>query len=264
MRRTLLILAMSVLVIGSMALPASASAPEGSAVLAVGDSVSAGTGSSNPDALGYVPRFHRMLKSVDCNDFGAEACPHLELVSFAKGGATSGTLIAEQLTPAVTEIVTRASDADPNNDVEYIAITIGGNDVFRPVLEACAGGVTPGCVNTIQTRFANYQANLAVILGTLRAAAPNAEIAVMTYYNPLVSCEFAPLAPLGDIVLEGGGPLPGGLNDIIRGVAAATAVTVVETYGLLEANDYVGGTDCLHPDNSGHKKIARAFARSIG
>ena len=264
MRRTIMIFAVAALIVASVAVPASADAPDGPVVLAVGDSVAAGVGASNPAATGYVPRFHRSMKSVDCNDHVAAACPHLELVTFAKGGATSDTLIAEQLTPAVTEVVTRASDADPNNDVEYVTITIGGNDVFGPVLAACGAGVTPECVNTIQTRFAAYQANLGYILTVLRTAAPDAEIGIMTYYNPLGSCELAAIAPLGDMVLEGGGGLPGGLNDIIRGVAAATGVTTVETYGLLGSKDFVGGEDCLHPDNSGHKKIAREFAGALG
>jgi lysophospholipase L1-like esterase len=263
MRHRTLVLAIAVLAVLALAVPASADAPEGSVVLAVGDSVAAGTGSSNPQALGYVPRFHRSLKSVDCNELEAEACPHLELVTFAKGGATSATLIAEQLAPAVAEIASRAGDGDPNNDVDYIAVTIGGNDIFGPVIAACGAGVTPECVNTITTGFATYQANLAVILGTLRAAAPTAEIAIMTYYNPLGSCFLAGLVDLGDIVLEGGGPLPAGINDIIRGVAAATGVTVVETYGLLGPKDFVGGEDCLHPDNSGHKKIGAAYTQAL-
>lgn len=263
MRHRIFVLATATIAVLALAVPASADAPSGSVVLAVGDSVAAGTGSSNPGSIGYVPRFHRSLKSVDCNELPAEACPHLELVTFARGGATSATLIAEQLAPAVAEIAARARDTDPNNDVEYIAVTIGGNDVFGPVVAACGTGVTPQCVDTITSTFATYQANLAVILGTLRAAAPNAEIAIMTYYNPLGSCQLAALAGLGDIVLEGGGPLPAGINDIIRGVASATGVTVVETFALLGPNDFVGGEDCLHPDNSGHKKIGTAFAQAL-
>lgn len=263
MRRRVVVLTMAVIAVLALAVPASADAPEGSVVLAVGDSVAAGTGSSNPRALGYVPRFHRSVKSENCNDLQADACPHLELVTFAKGGATSSTLIAEQLAPAVAEILARAGDADPNNDVEYVTLTIGGNDIFGPVIAACGGGVTPECVNTIATAFGTYQANLTVILGTLRAAAPDAQIAIMTYYNPLGSCVLAPLAEFGDVVLEGGGPLPAGINDIIRGVAGATGVNVVETYGLLGPDDFVGGDDCLHPDNSGHKKIAAAYTREL-
>lgn len=264
MRRTLILIAVAAFVVVSAVVPAAADSPRGSAVLAVGDSVAAGIGSSNPDKIGYVPRFHRALRSESCTEDNPEACPHVELVSFAVPGATSDTLVADQLNPAVAEIAARAADGDPNNDVEYITVTIGGNDAFEPIIAACAAGVTPACAGTIQTVFGTYQANLATILGTLRAAAPDAEIGIMTYYNPLGSCDLADLEELADLVLEGGGPLPAGLNDIIRGVAGATQVTTVETFGLLGERDYVGGSDCLHPDNSGHKKIARAFARALG
>ena len=81
--------------------------------------------------------------------------------------------------------------------------------------------------------------------------------------NPLGACFLADLAPLADLVLEGGGPLPFGLNDIIRGVSAATGVTVVETYGELRREDFVGGDDCLHPDDSGYKKIAKLFTNTL-
>ena len=264
MRRIITTTAIAFLTIASVATPAAAGTPEGRAVVVLGDSVAAGVGASNPEKTGYVPRFHRAMKSVDCRDGKPSACPHVELVSFAEGGATSAELITNQLGPAVAEIVARNGDADTSNDVEYIAITIGGNDVYEPVLGACSDAVDTTCVTTIQTVFANYQANLGQILGTLRAYAGDAEIAIITYYNPLGSCDLAAIAPVADLVLERGSGLPGGLNDIIRGVAAGVGgVTVVETYGLLGPKDLVGGEDCLHPDTSGHKKIARAFAQAV-
>jgi hypothetical protein len=58
--------------------------------------------------------------------------------------------------------------------------------------------------------------------------------------------KLAPLAPLADRVLEGGGPVPAGLNDIIRGAAAAHNAVVAETAPLIGVEDLVGGTDCLH------------------
>ena len=260
MRRIIITIATALLVVTSIAAPAYADEPDGPAHIALGDSVSAGSGANNGDKTAYVPRLNRWLRSADCGTAPPEACPHLALSNYSVGGATSATLIAEQLPAAVAEIVTRNGDADPGNDVAYVTVTVGGNDLFRPVIEACGAGVTPECAATIQTLFADYQANLGVILVTLRTVAPNAEIAIMTYYNPLEACELSDLAPLADIVLEGGGPLPGGLNDIIRGVAGAVGgVTVVETYGLLTSDDLVGGEDCLHPDDSGHRKIARAF-----
>lgn len=117
----------------------------------------------------------------------------------------------------------------------------------------------------IANGFATYSTNLASILGSLRAAAgPETEIAIMTYYHPLGACFLSDLEPLADLVLEGGGRLPLGLNDIIRATAGAVGVTVVETYGELGDSDLVGGSDCLHPDNSGYHKIAKLFQKKLG
>lgn len=263
MRRTLIIAVVSMLAAATIATPALAGEPQGPVHIALGDSVAAGSGANSPNTA-YPERLSRYLKSSDCNDASAQACPHLELIDLSVGGATSTDLIASQLGPAVAEIVARQSDPDTTNNVEYISITIGGNDLFRPVIEACGGGVDQACVGTITTLFTTYQANLTTILGTLRAVAPDAEIAIMTYYNPLGSCQLADLAPLADGVLEGGNGLPFGLNDIIRGVADGVGgITVVETYGMLSPTDLVGGEDCLHPDDSGHRKIAKAFAAAM-
>lgn len=257
MRRIIITTAVALLAITSIATPALAEAPEGAAHIALGDSVAAGSGANNPEKTAYVPRLNRFLRSVDCVDGSPSACPHLQLSNYSVGGATSDDLIADQLPAAVAEIVARNGDADPNNDVVYVTITIGGNDLYEPVLEFCSGGITQDCIDTITASLGNYQTNLARILGTLRTFAPEAEIAIMTYYNPLGSCVLADLAPVADIVL-------GALNDTIRGVASFTGgVTVVETVGLLGPDDFVGGEDCLHPDDSGHRKIARAFEEAM-
>jgi hypothetical protein len=55
-----------------------------------------------------------------------------------------------------------------------------------------------------------------------------------------------------------------GLNDVIRSSAQAYGAVVVETAALIGPEDLVGGTDCLHPDDSGHADIAAAFAAAIG
>jgi lysophospholipase L1-like esterase len=264
MRRSMFTVLCSILLTVVVAVPVAADEPQGSAVLALGDSVAAGEGSTNPDVNGFVPRVQRDLISEDCNDFVAKACPHLEVVNLgAMGGVTSGELVATQLAPAIDEILARQGDTDPNNDVEYIVISIGGNDLFG-ALHACAEGIGQACIDALTATLTAFEQNLATILGSLHAAAPQAEIAIMTVYNPLGSCVLADLEPLGNIALEGGGVLPGGLNDIIRGVAGVfDRVEVVETFGLLETDDLVGGSDCRHPDDSGHRKIALAFGEAL-
>jgi hypothetical protein len=129
-------------------------------------------------------------------------------------------------------------------------------------LGPCAGGVTPQCAAAIQSTFTTITQNLTLTLTELReAAGPDTEIVVMTYYNSLVGCPLSAFVPLGDMVLEGGSGLPGGLNDIIRAIAASVDASVAETYGLLGPSDLVG--DCLHADDSGYQIIANAFAAAL-
>jgi lysophospholipase L1-like esterase len=247
------------------ALPAGARNEEEPVYLALGDSVAFGIGVDRPEQHGYVAVLNRWARATDCRDGRPAACPRLELENLAVPGATSSTLISGQLPDAITLISQRNDDADPGNDVEFITVTIGGNDLFQPVIAACAGGVTQHCVDVITGGLTTYAANLGVILGTLRTVAgPDTRIVMMTYYNPLEACFLADLAPLADLVLEGGGPLPIGLNGIIRATAAATGVEVADTFGELGNDDFVGGEDCLHPDKSGHHTIAEIFDQVLG
>jgi lysophospholipase L1-like esterase len=232
--------------------------------LALGDSLAAGVGASDPLVTAYVPRLYELLRQeLSCQQSGRPGCPSLALRNLGVGGATSTTLIAEQLPVAVAELRTRTHDPNPQNDVKVVTIDIGGNDMFS-VVPLCAAGPTPECTALIQTRLQTFAANFAHILGELRAAAgPDTVIIAMTYYNPLPSCRLATLAPLADAVLEGGLGLAGGLNDLIRSISADNGVLVAETYGKLGPGDLVGGTDCLHPDDSGYQLITEAFATAL-
>lgn len=248
-----------------LAAPASAAPPQPSLYLALGDSVAAGVGARPPATEGYVAELHGLLTAARrCGGGQALGC-RLDLVNLAVPGATTGTLISQQLPQAVSLLQERNGNSTPVDDVDLITIDVGGNDVFGPVVGACgANPQAPSCLAAIQAALTQVAANYQTILSALRAAAgPDMTIAVMTYYNPLPACQLAALAPLADLVLEGGGPLPGGLNDIIRSQAAAYGAVVAETASLIGVDDLVGGTDCLHPDNSGHDDIAAAFAAVI-
>jgi lysophospholipase L1-like esterase len=201
--------------------------------------------------------YDRLVASRRCGEGTALGC-RLDLEDLAISGATTDTLV-RQLPKVVQLIEARNGDATPVDDVNLITLDIGGNDVFRPIVTACT--VDPqsaGCLTAIQTALAQVAANYRLILGELRAAAgPRTAMAVMTYYNPLPGCRLAALTPLADLVLEGGPQVPAGLNDIIRAQAAAVGAAVAETGPLIGVSDLTG--DCLHPDNSGHEKIADAF-----
>jgi lysophospholipase L1-like esterase len=232
--------------------------------LALGDSLAAGVGASNPAATAYVPRLYRLLREqLACQPSVRPGCGSLALRNLGVGGATSTTLLATQLAQAVAELQTRNGDRNPHNDVKVVTIDIGGNDVFG-VVPSCAAGPTPECAAVIQARLETFAANFTRILGELRAAAgPDTVVIAMTYYNPLPSCHLAELAPLADAVLEGGPGVPMGLNDLIRSISAAHSVLVAETYGTLGPDDLVGGSDCLHPNDAGYQIIAEAFAAAL-
>ena len=250
--------------------------------LALGDSVAAGVGAGATEEerrrFGYVGLLHQHLRAgLDCVPAASPrpsvGCEQLQLVDVSVGGATTTTLIEQQMPTAVGLLKARNADANPRNDVEVVTVTIGGNDLFGPVVAACIRPVPPdaaGCASTIDQVFTSVDADLGVILGKLgRAAGPETGIVVMTYYNPLPACILAPFTALADVVLEGGSvpglpPLAVGFNDVIRSVAAEKGVLVADTFGTLSTEDLVGGADCLHPDASGHAVIADVFAEALG
>jgi lysophospholipase L1-like esterase len=232
--------------------------------LALGDSLAAGVGASDPAVTAYVPQFYQLLRQqLACQPAGRPSCRSLALRNLGVGGATSTTLIATQLPEAVAELQRRNGDRNPHNDVKVVTIDVGGNDVFG-VVSSCTAGPTPECAAVIQARLEAFAANFALTLSELRAAAgPDTVIIAMTYYNPLPSCHLARLAPLADAVLEGGLGVAAGLNDLIRSIAAAHGVLVAETYGKLGPGDLVGGADCLHPNDVGYQVITQAFAAAL-
>ena len=242
--------------------------------LALGDSVAYGVGAVVPPHGGYVARLHhRLLSELTCWPvrwpISIPSCFALWRDNHAVPGATTESVIRDQLPPVIAELESRNSDALPFNDVRVVTVTVGGNDVFGPVVAACAQPSAASCAPAVAAQLGQVAENLPVILNGLRAAAgQHTTIAIMTYYNPLASCHLSDLTALADVVLEGGpvagdGTSPLGLNDIIRQSARDAGAVVAESYGRLSADDLVGGGDCLHPDGSGHAIIADAFADVI-
>jgi lysophospholipase L1-like esterase len=222
--------------------------------LALGDSVAAGAGADEPAAQGYVPLLaERLAGELGCGqDRSRPGCP-LRLENLAVGGATTTTLLRDQLPAAL-----RLLREEP--DVRLVTVTIGGNDVFLPVVTACAAAPQdPACTRAVEQALQAADDGVDRVLRALaEAAAPSTTLAVMTYYNPLPACRLAPLQALGEQVLEGRGDQPG-LNGVLRARAAEHGAVVVETGRLTDPADFVGDRDCLHPSGRGHARIARAF-----
>ena len=267
----------TLLAVAVAASPASATPPDtvsGLPVqLSLGDSWAFGFGAAVPSEGGYVPRLHTALQEeYDCSPAASEesqdGCKQLQLVNVAVGGATTPTLIQNQL-PGATELLeSRNGDDNPANDVEVVTLHIGGNDVTNPIIAACLGGLTSSCLGVIQAEFAAYSSDLDQALSALRSAAgPDARIVIGTYDNPIATC-FLGAVPgavqLANVVLEGLAPfVPQGLHDIMRDIGADYGVEVAEVFGDLGPQDWVGGNDCLHPDDSGYEKVAAAFVEVL-
>jgi lysophospholipase L1-like esterase len=232
--------------------------PAGDATyVALGDSVAAGVGADDPARAGYVPVL-AALRSARLGCAGAapaDGCP-VRVRNLAVPGATTETLLRDQLPTAV--------DLLRAGDVRTVTVTVGGNDVFVPVLRSCAQAPeAPECAAAVRSALATVDAGVDRLLVELTAAGPGATVAVMTYYDPLPACRLAPLQPLAERVLEGTGA-EDGLNDVLRARAAEHGAVVVETRERLSVpEDLVGGLDCLHPSTSGHARIAEAFAEAL-
>lgn len=233
-----------------------APAPPAAAALtyvALGDSVAAGVGARTPRSGGYVPLLADLLREqVGCGD----DCP-LAARNLAVSGATTDAVVQGQL-PRLRSLL---GSGPP---VRLVTLTVGGNDVFVPVLRACALATqSPACRTAAADAVLAAGRGVDAVLDEVRALAPDAVVAVMAYYDPLPACRLAALSPLAVQVLEGAGDSPG-LNDVLRTQAATYDAVVVETRGLLtDRADLVGGSDCLHPSDQGHAEIAQAFLAAV-
>jgi lysophospholipase L1-like esterase len=264
--RALVVVCACLAVTGGTATSAGAASP---VQLSLGDSWAFGYGATVPSEGGYVPKLHAALQEqFDCSPSGkpkpGHGCKNLELVNLAIGGATTPTLIAIQLPAALSLLEERNGDRNPRNDVEVVTLHIGGNDVTNPIIAACLGGLSESCVATVQSEFAAYRTDLTQLLAALReAAGPETRIVIGTYDNPIPTCVLGAIpgaAALADIVLEGAPPiLSQGLHDVMREVAAQYDVEVADAFGDLDPQDWLGGSDCLHPVDSGYDKIAQSF-----
>jgi lysophospholipase L1-like esterase len=144
--------------------------------LALGDSLAAGyqPGQGDDKTGGYVGR---VLDAVQ------QDRPKTQLVNLACSGETTASMVAggrcdydegSQLAQAVEFLHAHA------RFTRLVTLDIGANDVAK----CGAQGLPPACV---QGGLGAVAANLPVILGQLRAAAPGVRIVVLNYYDPFLA-----------------------------------------------------------------------------
>ncbi len=100
-----------------------------------------------------------------------DALGDFEIRNIAVPTATTATLIDGQLPTALELIVERDINRDPSDGVEVITVTIGGNDVSNPAIQACVLDPTPtDCQAVVDTALVLAEARLTAILRALVAS----------------------------------------------------------------------------------------------
>jgi len=226
--------------------------------LALGDSLSAGNGASDPSRTSFVALITQALGNS------------YEVLNLGVPGQTSDDLINGQVGRAVSEIQARKTDGIPGNETAAVTLEIGGNDLLNLYTSLVLPGTCPSvpealqkqqCVDGLRNALDHYKTNLERTLDALKAADPNVPIFLETLYNPF-SGGANNLDQIGTLVLEGqaGTVFPDGLNDIIRQVGQGKGVTVVDWYPIFigKSNQYIS-QDLIHPNDTGYQLMAQAI-----
>ncbi|MEX1255766.1 MAG: SGNH/GDSL hydrolase family protein [Dehalococcoidia bacterium] len=218
---------------------------EGGVYLALGDSIAAGEGASDPDTTDYVAQVAEALR--------ARYGESLAVQSLAVGGHTTEDLIDTQLAPAV--------EAVQQGDVRVVTVTIGGNDLFQYSADpdCIVDPADPAC--PLEAGLADVEQRLDQILGDLRVAGPDTVIAIEVYPNLFSSTghEFSRPADTAFRLLNG----------VIEGVARRHEVLVADPVLAFEGRgpEYthiLDPTADFHPNDAGYDVIAEAFLEALG
>jgi lysophospholipase L1-like esterase len=227
--------------------------------LALGDSLAAGEGATNPHRLGYVGLLDRLLQ--------------LSLKNLAVSGDTSSTFISDGQLEAALKTIN-----NPGRDVQLVTLDIGGDDFFNLLMPGgpCVDPSNPMCMPAFTAALSTFANNYTYILEALTTALgedfPHKHILVMTYYNPFSGTGSIYEAPVDQALLGADGtidcvanqtdPTKIGLNDLITCIGESFGVTVVNVYPLFKgkalALTHIAEGD-IHPNNAGYAVIASAF-----
>lgn len=233
--------------------------------IALGDSLSAGVGASDPAATAFVPLLHQRLGEG------------FELLNLGHSGDTSQQLLDHgHLEQAIAEIQARNGDDDPDNDVRLVTLEIGGNDLLDLFFELILSGTCPSlqvslekpeCVDALDTTLREYGPNLESALSRLQEADPDVPIVLITLYNLFSGSVVPVFAELAELSMEGipDTSFPEGMNDIMRAQVEGSDVILVDIYPLFEGRaPELIASDFIHPNDEGYRVIAEAIIDALG
>jgi lysophospholipase L1-like esterase len=217
----------------------------GGLYLALGDGIASGAGASEPETAGFVALVAQTLRARYGDDLRVE--------SLAEAGATSQYVIDGQLGRALQLLAA--------GDARVITITAGGLDLEQYTTDpACLRDPSrPQC--PLEEGLLFVEQRLVLILGDLRAAAPDAAIAVLAYPNFFSGTghQFDTPAEIALDLLDG----------TIASVAARYDVLVADPRAAFvgkggELTHLLDPTPDPHPNDAGHRAIADAFLEVLG
>jgi len=213
--------------------------------LALGDSIAAGEGASDPAATGFIPLVAEALRER----FGEG----VTLASLAVPGHTTQALIDEQLPTALDLLAT--------GDVMLVAVVIGGNDLqqYAADPDCVTDPASPDC--PLEDGLLEVESRLATILGALHEAAPETAIVVLAYPN----------------LFSGTGHVYQRQAEIAFDLLDGVIVSVARRYDAVVADarrsfDGAGHelshlrdpTPDAHPNDKGHRVIAEVVLEALG
>jgi lysophospholipase L1-like esterase len=208
----------------------------GDVYLSLGDSLATGLRLADPARESYVALLAAQLEPLGTSR-------HLNL---AVAGATSGSLLERQVPEALARIEQFRTEG---LRVSPISLDIGGND-----LRAVEQAPDP----EREQALASLARNLSDALDRLREAAPDADLVVMTYYDPYGGDPGVPNSDAAWVAR---------LNTTIREAAERRGVAVADVYAAFGGGLSYQYTNILlgdvHANRQGHAVIAEQYWRAL-
>ncbi len=208
-------------------------------IIALGDSVAAGVGSSLPRTRGY-PTLLRDL-------YGIELGTQIELVNLAEPGESSDSFVADgQLQALAVEV-----DSATARSAEILAVTLtlGGNDILD--LRDASNAEREAALTAFMDSMPAAVEQVRLAIG------PETPLLVSTIYDPTLENPASAQSTAWWIEQ---------FNAVIRQAADDNGATIVDLANELgeEARDLTRYPVDVHPTNEGHVRIAAEFWRAAG
>ena len=145
--------------------------------------------------------------------------------------------------------------------VSNVTIQLGVNDLLSLAdAPGFLGLPLSAQLAEVNATLASVTAGLGQILGDINAAAPDADVRVVGYYNPYAILPGDPLSPLAAVAVSP-------LNDALRSTAELNGAAFVDVFDLfvgreaeltrIQTIDTLGGAN-IHPTEAGYDVLAQA------